>query len=103
MHYSFRQLIEMAVQQVGRADSVVFWNYLLTGFKANDNRAASKKFAVIMAVLKRINEIDVPSKQCYDLVTRLFIELPKFSSDELVDLAKYCIESISSGNAKSTG
>lgn len=97
------QLVKTAVECVGRADMTVFWNFLLCGFKCNADATANKRFAVIISVLHQINKTEVTSKQCFELITRLFIELPKLSSGQLVELSQYCIESLRTGDPKCTG
>lgn len=97
------QLVKTAVERVGRADMTILWNFLLGGFKSNSEAAATKRFAVTMAVLNQINQTEVTSKQCFELITRLFIELPKLSSAQLIELSQYCVESLRTGDPKCTG
>lgn len=97
------QLVKTAVERVGRADTTTFWNFLLSGFKCNSEAAAAKRFAVIIAVLNQINKTEITSKQCFELITRLFIELPKLSSAQLIELSQYCVESLRTGDPKCTG
>ena len=80
----------------------VFWNFLLIGFQ-NNGQSATKRFEIIMAVLQEINKVEVNTKQSLDLITRLFVELPKMSNAQLVDLTEYCIDSIRTGDPKCTG
>lgn len=40
-------------------------------------------------------------KQAFDLVTRLYVDLPKFSTDNLIELVELCLEQIRSDNVKS--
>lgn len=88
---------------VGRSNASIFWNFMLVGFKAHLDADATKRFSVIMAVLDQLNKVEVPSKQTYDLITRLYIELPKLKSSELIKLAEYCIDSLRNGDPKCTG
>lgn len=101
--YFSLQLIKTAVERIGRADAPIFWNFLLGGFKSNSDAATTKRFTVIMAVLNQINKFEVTAKQCFELITRLFIELPKLSGAQLIELSQYCVESLRTGDPKCTG
>lgn len=64
---------------------------------------ASSRFAVLMAVLDEMNKCEITSKQTFDLITRMFIELPKLRVHELTQLCQYCLESLRVGDPKCTG
>lgn len=98
----FQQLINAMNERMGRAEAIVFWNYLLSGFQWNET-ASKKQFTVIMAVLNELNKKEINSKQAFDLITRLFIELPKLSGSQLIELSEYCFDSLRMGDPKCTG
>lgn len=88
---------------MGRAEAVVFWNYFLSGCQWNNDTASNKQFTVIAAVLNQLNQKEINSKQVFDLITRLFIELPKLTGGQLIELSEYCIDSLRMGDIKCTG
>lgn len=90
-------------RRINRADATILWNFLLVGCESNTETMATKRFGVIMAVLNEINQVEVTSKQCFDLVTRIFIELPKLRVPELIEMCEYCVDSLRIGDAKCTG
>lgn len=103
LNSSVIQLIDGMVGRIGRADAVVFWNYMLSGLRSSTDRTANKRFAIIINVLNELNKKDVPSKQMFDIVTRCFIELPKLNVAELVEICEHCIDSLRIEQPKSIG
>lgn len=69
------------------------------GFSTSEE-SSDKRFSVVIAVLNQLNKIELSTKQGLDLITRLFIDLPKFSSSQLTELCEYCVESIRIGDPK---
>lgn len=80
------------ILNIGRSDGVILWNFILSGLNSNSERISSKRFQLILNVLNELYKRSVPQKQCFDIVTRLFIELPKLSSGELAVLCQHCID-----------
>lgn len=91
------------MRHLGRQDATILWNYMLIGLNSKSGRIAARKFNLIMNVLNELYKKSIPQKQCIDLVTRLFIELPKVTIDELVQLCQHCIDSIRIQSSKCTG
>lgn len=91
------------LRHLGRPEAMIIWNFMLNGLHSNSERTASKRFHLILSVLNELYKKNVPQKQCFDIVTRLFIELPKLTSEELVDLCQHCIESLKIKSSKCTG
>lgn len=56
-----------------------------------------------MAVLQQMNKVEIHAKQCFEMITRLYIELPKMKNSQLIDLCEYCIDSIRMGDPKCVG
>lgn len=90
-------------ERLGRTEAIIFWNYFLSGCQWDGQDASAKQFTVIMAVLNELNKREIPSKQTFDIITRLFIELPKLGGKQLIDLCEYCIDSLRMGDIKCTG
>lgn len=91
------------LRHLGRPDAVIIWNFMLNGLNSSSERTASKRFHLIINVLNELYKKSVPQKQCFDIVTRLFIELSKLSSGELVELCQQCIDSLKIKSSKCTG
>lgn len=119
--FSNQQLVQVAVQKIGRADANIFWNFFLSGF-SNVEEDYNKKFAVsfyyfqmtllinkvnvsqvIIAVLNQLNAVEVYAKQSFEIITRLFIELPKLKNDQIVELCQYCMDSLQLSDPKCVG
>lgn len=58
---------------------------------------------VVAAVLNQLNAIEMSAKQSFEIITRLFIELPNMKNAHLVELCEYCIESLRLGDPKCSG
>lgn len=56
-----------------------------------------------MAVLNQLNKVEVSHKHCFDLVIRIFGELPKFKDRQLVELVEFCVDSIRFADPKCIG
>lgn len=91
------------VKRIDRSDGNILWNFLLNGCESNSEAMANKRFGIVMAVLNEMNQVEISSKQCFDLITRLFIELPKLRVSELIKVCEYCVDSLRMGDPKCTG
>lgn len=56
-----------------------------------------------MAVLEQLNVIELNLNKSFNIVTRLFEDLPNFTSSELVEIVDWCLESIRAGDPKCIG
>lgn len=56
-----------------------------------------------MAVLNAMNAIEVAQNRCYDIVIRLYNELPKFNAFHLIELVEFCMDSMRLGDPKCIG
>ncbi|KAJ6650095.1 Fanconi anemia group I protein [Pseudolycoriella hygida] len=79
-----------------------YWDGILI---ATDNvpECNEKRFKIVSAVLDQLNKVLIAYKSAFDIVSRLFLDLPKFSPAQLIEFAEYCTESMRCGDAKCVG
>ncbi|XP_055838956.1 Fanconi anemia group I protein [Episyrphus balteatus] len=99
---SSKDLIESIKNKLGRSDCAAFWNYLLQGFSRNAESKA-KRFTCVQAFLTEISKVELTYKQMYDLITRLCLDLPSFTSEQLINIVDHCVDAIKIGDPKCVG
>lgn len=82
--------------------SAVLSGYAATGAATDAGRTAAL-FRVVRDALNQLNRVEVPQRQSYDIVIRLFAELSRFDDDQLIELCEYCVDSLRLGDPKCTG
>ncbi|XP_055918883.1 Fanconi anemia group I protein [Eupeodes corollae] len=97
-----KDLIASLKTKLGRSDCAVFWNYLLQGF-SRDADSKAKRFTCVQAFLAEISKVELTYKQMYDLITRLCLDLPSFTSEQLIEIVEHCVEAIRIGDPKCVG
>lgn len=53
--------------------------------------------------MKHMNKTEIPQNRCYDIIIRLYNELPKFNAFHLIELTEFCVDSIRQGDPKCIG
>lgn len=99
---SITNLISSLKSKLGRSDCAVFWNYLLQGF-SREADSRGKRFHCVQAFLSEISKVELTYKQMYDLITRLCLELPNFTSEQLLTIVEHCVDAIKIGDPKCVG
>lgn len=82
-----------------RSEGVTLWNYILIGCSGSEN-LKKKKFKIVLAVLEHLNVIELNLNRSFNIITRLFEDLPNFTSIELVEIVDWCLESIRAADPK---
>lgn len=98
----FFQLIQTAVTNINRSEGVTLWNYILIGCSGSE-KLKKIKFKIVIAVLEQLNVIELNLNKSFNIITRLFEDLPNFTSSELVEIVDWCLESIRAGDPKCIG
>jgi hypothetical protein len=101
----------------------MFWNFLLNGFAlSTDFRQKRFKVSyffsqnysyttatgpsllkVVVAVLKKLNEVELNTKQTFDIIPRLILDLPNFTAEQLVELTELQMDGLKLGDPKCIG
>lgn len=93
------------------------WNAILSGYAATgggddttttaatdtSRNSTGDLFRIVRAALDQLNRVEVPQKQSFDIVIRLFAELGRFDAAQLIELCEYCVDSLRLGDPKCTG
>lgn len=87
---------------IATTDGFTLWHFILLGL-AHSSKSKDKRFQVTLAVLNQLNKTELSTKVVFDIVSRLVLDLPKFSSEQLVEIMEYCVESIRAGDPKCMG
>lgn len=74
----------------------------MRGFIDNDE-SKEKRFICVKALLKQLKSIEISYKQTYDLLTRLFLDLPSFTNDQLIEIIEFAIDWLKVGDPKCVG
>lgn len=53
---------------------------------------------IVSTVLDQLNKVVVTQKHAYDIISRLFIDLPKFTPAQLIEFTEYCTGNVASIN-----
>uniref|UniRef100_A0AAG5DEU5 Fanconi anemia group I protein n=1 Tax=Anopheles atroparvus TaxID=41427 RepID=A0AAG5DEU5_ANOAO len=93
------QLIDMIVSNIASIDGYTLWHFTLIGL-AFSEKCTEKRFELIMAFLRHMNEVELPTKQMFDLIARLLTDLPSMTAEQLVEMCELCVESIRAGDPK---
>ncbi|XP_055593420.1 Fanconi anemia group I protein-like [Uranotaenia lowii] len=97
-----KELTDLVVSNVGDNDGFNLWHFVHVGL-AYSSKCQTKRFQVSLAVLHHLNKKEFPTKTVFDIVSRLVLELPKFSAEQLVETMEYCVDSIRAGDPKCLG
>ncbi|XP_058450886.1 Fanconi anemia group I protein [Malaya genurostris] len=97
-----KELTDLVASNIKTADGFTLWHFVLVGL-AHSSKSQEKRFQVALAVLNQLNRTELSTKVVFDIVSRLVLDLPKFSADQLVEILEYCVESIRAGDPKCMG
>lgn len=92
----------MVTSNITSTDGFTLWHFILLGL-AHSSKSKEKRFQVTLAVLNQLNKTELSTKVVFDIVSRLVLDLPKFSSEQLVEIMEYCVDSIRAGDPKCMG
>lgn len=82
-------------------EGAALWNAILTGFGGAESANTIKRlFHIVAATLEQLNAVEVPQKQCFDIIIRLFATLCRFDTAQLIELAEFCVDSLRLGDPK---
>ncbi|XP_037050583.1 Fanconi anemia group I protein isoform X1 [Bradysia coprophila] len=100
---STKELIEVATR-IGQSNDtfISYWDAILIGTDSL-SEGDDKRFKIVSTVLDQLNKVVVTQKHAYDIISRLFIDLPKFTPAQLIEFTEYCTESMRCGEAKCVG
>lgn len=80
------------------------WNAILTGFGGvKSSSATAQLFRIVLATLEQLNKIEVSQKQSFEIIIRLFAELGRFDTAQLIELSEFCVDSMRLGDPKCIG
>ncbi|XP_055541221.1 Fanconi anemia group I protein isoform X2 [Wyeomyia smithii] len=100
--FPIKELSDLVSANLKTADGFTLWHFVLVGL-AYSSKSKEKRFEVTLAVLNQLNKTELATKAVFDIVSRLVLDLPKFSAEQLVEIMEYCLESIRAGDPKCTG
>ncbi|XP_037947703.1 Fanconi anemia group I protein [Teleopsis dalmanni] len=100
---SAKELTVVLKAKFGRNDCTSFWNYLLQSFDLNNFEAKEKRFACVKCFLDGLLNVELSTKQTYDLITRLCQDLNTFDNNELIDILEHSLDSLRTGDPKCVG
>nr|XP_019560353.2 LOW QUALITY PROTEIN: Fanconi anemia group I protein [Aedes albopictus] len=97
-----KELTDLVSSSITSTDGCTLWHFILLGL-AHSSKSKEKRFQVTLAVLNQLNKTELGTKVVFDIVSRLVLDLPKFSSEQLVEIMEYCVDSIRAGDPKCMG
>ncbi|EAT42968.1 AAEL005539-PA [Aedes aegypti] len=97
-----KELTDLVTSNITSTDGFTLWHFILLGL-AHSSKSKEKRFQVTLAVLNQLNKTELSTKVVFDIVSRLVLDLPKFSSEQLVEIMEYCVDSIRAGDPKCMG
>ncbi|XP_058815005.1 Fanconi anemia group I protein [Topomyia yanbarensis] len=97
-----KELTNLVASNIKTADGFTLWHFVLIGL-AHSSKCKEKRFQVTLAVLNQLNRTELSTKAVFDIVSRLVLDLPKFSAEQLVEIMEHCVESIRAGDPKCMG
>ncbi|XP_018565780.1 Fanconi anemia group I protein [Anoplophora glabripennis] len=87
------ELINLVKRKINNACFIDTWTYILQSF-TNNTKCHNKRYKMIQATLKELEENNVTNTSSNAIINRLCIELPKFKSEHLAELCTFCLECI---------
>ncbi|XP_055641903.1 Fanconi anemia group I protein [Toxorhynchites rutilus septentrionalis] len=97
-----KELTNLITANINTSDGFTLWHFVLIGLTYS-SKSSEKRFQVTMAVLQYLNQNEMSTKAVFDIISRLVLDLPKYSPEQLVEIMEYCVESIRAGDPKCMG
>ncbi|KAK9718765.1 FANCI helical domain 2 [Popillia japonica] len=83
-------------KRISYAEFSTFWNYLLQALDTDDLQ--EKRYEIVQSCINEIKERNINTPHVNSLVTRLWMELPKFLTKHLISLCTLCMGFIQKGD-----
>ncbi|GJQ77090.1 FANCI [Trypoxylus dichotomus] len=83
-------------KRVNYADFSAFWNYLLQAL--DTERSQDKRYELVTTCINEIKDRNINTPHTNSVITRLCMELPKFSTRHLMSLCLLCMQFIQQGD-----